>query len=135
MIKIYTDGGSRGNPGKSAGAFIVVKSNEITYEQTKFLKIATNNESEYNAIISALIWIKDSEFRNEQINLFSDSELVIKQINGDYKIKKEHLQILNKKVIELIKENDIKISFSNLRREDKFISRADFLVNQELDKH
>jgi len=127
-MKIYTDAGSRGNPGKSAAAFVVVKDNKIIKQNSKFLGIKTNNEAEYSAIIIALEVIKANEFE-----IISDSELVIRQITGKYKITKPHLQKLNNKVQELIKNR--KIRFSNASRENKFISQADFLVNEELDKH
>jgi len=126
-MKIYTDAGSRGNPGKSACAFIVVKDNKIIQEKAKYLGIKTNNEAEYNAIILAL------ENTEEDAELTSDSELVIKQINREYKITKPHLKELNNQVQELIKNR--KIIFKNASRENKFISRADELVNLELDRH
>ncbi len=127
MMKIYTDGGSRGNPGKSACAFIAVQDDKIIKQQSKYLGIGTNNEAEYNAIILALSIIKE-----KQIEIISDSELVIKQLNGEYKIKKPHLQELKDKIDNLIKNRNIK--FSNVRRENNFISIADFLVNHELDR-
>ena len=126
-MKIYTDGGSRGNPGKSASAFIVVKNNKIIKQGSKFLGIKTNNQAEYNAIIFAL---KSTEQKN--LEIVSDSELVIKQLNQKYKIKKPHLQKLYAKIQKLIKNK--KVKFSNLKRENKFIAQADFLVNKELDK-
>lgn len=132
MILIYTDGGSRGNPGKSACSFLIVKNQEIIYEQSKYLGVKTNNEAEYNAIISALEYIKNKE---KEIEIKSDSELVIKQLKGEYKIKKSHLLELNNKIKNLIQKNHLKVKFSNLRREDTFISQADFLVNKELDNH
>jgi len=135
MILIYTDGGSRGNPGKSACSFVVVKSEKIIYEESKFLGIATNNEAEYSAILASLRWLKQTSYKNEEVELISDSELVIRQLLGVYKIKKEHLLNLNNKVRTLINENKIKINFSHAKREEFYISRADLLVNQELDKH
>ena len=93
MLKVYTDGGSRGNPGKSACAFIVVKDGNIIKEDSKFLGIKTNNEAEYTAIISALSFVKEKEF-----NLFSDSELVIKQLNREYQVRQGHLAKLKEEV-------------------------------------
>ncbi len=128
MVKIYTDGGSRGNPGKSACSFIAVRDEKIIKEKSKFLGLATNNEAEYNAIIFALENINEKD-----IEIISDSEVVVRQINGKYKINKLHLQLLNQKVQGLISKRNV--NFSNLSRENKFISRADLLVNNELDKH
>lgn len=126
-MKVYTDAGSRGNPGKAACAFIVVKDKKIIREESKFLGIATNNEAEYNAIILAL------ESVTGDLDIVSDSELVIKQITGNYKITKPHLRELYEKVISLTQGRNIK--FSNAKRENEFISHADLLVNKELDKH
>ncbi|MDO8517217.1 MAG: ribonuclease HI family protein [Nanoarchaeota archaeon] len=128
VLKIYTDGGSRGNPGKAACSFIVVENNEIIKKYSEFLGIKTNNEAEYNAIIKALEYIKDNE-----VEVFSDSELVVKQLNGEYKITKEHLRELNEKINILT--NNRKVKFANVKRENKFIEQADLLVNKELDKH
>jgi len=133
MIKIYTDGGSRGNPGKSAYAFLITEDEKIVYKTAKFIGIKTNNEAEYNAIISALEW-SENNHKSKEIKLFSDSELVIKQLNGEYKIKKSHLKDLNEKINNLIEKNNFKIKFINVRRENEFIIIADLLLNEELDK-
>lgn len=128
MIKIYTDAGSRGNPGKSSAAFIVVENDIILKEKSFYLGIKTNNEAEYNAIILAL-----EEIKEKDIEIISDSELVVRQIEGKYRIAKPHLQLLNQAVQGLISGRNIK--FSNLKRENQFIKRADYLVNRELNKH
>tara|TARA_Y100000310_G_C20650152_1_gene798941 strand:+ start:257 stop:640 length:384 start_codon:yes stop_codon:yes gene_type:complete len=127
-MKVYTDGGSRGNPGKAACAFVVISKGKIIKQKSKFLKIKTNNEAEYNAIIFALENIKQKQFE-----IISDSELIIKQITGEYRINKSHLALLNQKVRGLISAR--KIKFSTVKRENKFISLADELVNKELDKY
>ena len=127
-MKIYTDGGSRGNPGKAACAFIVVKDNKITKQKSKFIGYnKTNNEAEYNAIILALETIHKKE-----LEIILDSELVIKQITGKYKTNKPHLAILKQKIQGLISNR--KVKFTNVKRENKYISIADILVNIELNK-
>jgi len=132
MIKIYTDGGSRGNPGKSACAFLVTRDKETVYENAKFLGVKTNNEAEYNAIILALNWV-GKNLSSKEIEIISDSELVIKQLNGEYKIKMSHLKKLNEEIRKIIDKNNFNIRFLNVKRENEFISRADFLVNKILD--
>ena len=128
MLKIYTDGGSRGNPGKAACAFIVVKDNKIIKQKSKFLGYKkTNNEAEYNAIIFALENVLEKE-----LEIISDSELVIKQVTGKYRINKPHLVLLNQKIRGLISNR--KIKFSNSNRENKYIALTDILVNIELNK-
>ncbi len=129
MKKIYTDGGSRGNPGKAACAFLVVEDEKITQAFVRFLgDNLTNNEAEYSAIIFALETIKSRE-----VEIISDSELVIRQITGKYKINKPQLQLLYQKVIGLISGRIIK--FSNAPRQDPFIWKADKVLNKELNKH
>lgn len=128
--KIYTDGGSRGNPGKAACAFVVVdsKTNKIIKQKARFIGYnKTNNEAEYNAIILALETIHEKE-----LEIISDSELVIKQITEKYKTNKPHLSLLKQKVHGLISNR--KIKFTNAKRDDKYISIADILVNIELNK-
>lgn len=128
MIDIYTDGGSRGNPGKAACAFIVVnKHDKIIREEAKLLGTKTNNEAEYIAIISALTVMTEKE-----INMFSDSELVVRQLNGDYAVRQGHLLKL-KEEVDCLRENR-NIKFSHVKRENEFITRADELVNEVLDK-
>jgi ribonuclease HI len=128
VIKIYTDGASRGNPGKAAAAFVIVKENKIINQDSKYLGIKTNNEAEYLAILFALEKTKTKEFE-----LISDSELVIKQITGEYKTTQPHLQKLKNQVDNLQKHK--KIKFSNAKRDHEFIKISDRLVNNELDKH
>lgn len=128
MITIYTDGGSRGNPGKAASAFIAVKDSQIIKQQSKYLGTATNNEAEYNAIILALENILEKD-----ITIISDSQLVVNQIQGNWKINKQHLELLNQKVQGLISNRNVKLK--NTTRDNKYITIADNLVNQELDKH
>jgi ribonuclease HI len=128
MINIYTDGGSRGNPGKAACAFIVVsKYDKIIKEEAKSLGVKTNNEAEYIAIISALTFMQEKE-----INMFSDSELVVRQLNGEYAVRQGHLQALKHEVDKLRENRNIK--FSHVKRDNEFITRADELVNEVLDK-
>ncbi|MAH49472.1 hypothetical protein CMI37_26855 [Candidatus Pacearchaeota archaeon] len=125
-MKVYTDGGSRGNPGNAACAFVAVSNEKIITQKSKFLGTKTNNEAEYLAVILALENIKLKQFE-----IISDSELVIKQLTGEYKINKPHLALLHQKVRGLISNR--KVRFSNIKRENKFITQADLLVNQVLD--
>lgn len=136
-IKVYCDGGSRGNPGKSASAFIVEDENKLIYSEAKHLGVATNNFAEYNAVLSALKWINvNKKNLKKEIVFILDSELVVKQINGEYKIKNKKLKeiyleiqnVLNNLSYRLGKQ---KIIFKNVSREKN--KMADLLVNQKLD--
>jgi len=80
-ISIYTDGGSRGNPGNSAIGIIIIDSKKIIYKHGEYIGKATNNKAEYTALIKALK--KASELFHEEVSCFSDSELMIKQLNGE----------------------------------------------------
>jgi len=132
-LNIYTDGGSRGNPGKSAiGIVMLDKDEKILLEHGEFLGVGTNNQAEYRAIIKALGLAK--KFLPKSIYLFSDSELVIRQLRGEYKINNQELLKLNKEVKGLEK-NYAKVEYSNVRRENKFTSIADSLVNRALDEN
>ena len=129
-LDVYTDGASRGNPGLAAYAFIFVRNNEIIFEESKTMGTATNNTAEYYAILSALK--KAHEFAGESIIVYSDSELVIKQINNQYRITKPHLAQLRAE-LAIVEKNFRDIQFRNVPRENIFIRRCDELCNQVLD--
>ncbi|KKQ24896.1 MAG: ribonuclease HI, ribonuclease HI, partial [Microgenomates group bacterium GW2011_GWC1_37_12b] len=90
MIKIFTDGGSRGNPGPAASAFVVFENNKILTKEGKFLGNATNNIAEYSALLLAVEWLNKNKL-TENIKFFLDSELIVKQLNKTYKIKNKNL--------------------------------------------
>ncbi len=131
-ITIYTDAASRNNPGNAAYAFIFVQKSSIFFSFSKYLGKKTNNEAEYEAVINALKEAKKQKFK--EIKLFSDSELVIRQINGEYKVKQEHLKKKVEEVKELVGffEN---ISFANVSREHEFIQICDKMCNSVLDEN
>ncbi|MFP4400344.1 MAG: ribonuclease HI family protein [Candidatus Woesearchaeota archaeon] len=132
-IEIYTDGGSRGNPGNAASAFVIFdEKNSIIHEYAEYIGKNTNNVAEYTALINALTYAKD--LKTSEVTCFSDSEVMVKQINGQYKINAAHLKELNLKVKALASKFK-KITFKNLRRSDEKIARADALVNECLDRN
>ncbi len=129
MIQLYTDGGARGNPGPAAYAFLIFKVEKKLYQEGKKLGTTTNNVAEYTAVIEGLR--RAAEFDYE-VEVFSDSELVIRQLNGEYKIKQPHLRELSYKLREA--ESRFKMVVYNHRpREDPMQKMADGLVNQTLD--
>ena len=126
MLEIYTDGASRGNPGKSAIAYVFVESGKVIELHSEKIEDATNNIAEYKAIIEALTEANSRGYA--EVNLFSDSLLVISQIRGDFKIKSPHLfQLLNR--AKIITQNFQKIEFRQIERENKFIKIADNLCS------
>jgi ribonuclease HI len=133
-LKIYTDGGSRGNPGNSGFGIVVVdENNQKIWENCKNLGIKTNNEAEYGGLIFALNWVKDNEDKLEidQVEILADSELMIKQMQGIYKVKAINLKDLNKEAREFVLNVKAKIVFKSIRRE--FNSEADALANKAMD--
>lgn len=129
-LKIYVDGASRGNPGPSASAFILVFKNKILHKGCDFIGKATNNIAEYKAIINALKLAQ--EYSKGEIELFSDSNLAIQQINKNWKINYPHLEKLFKEVHKLIGKYE-KVEFIHTKRDDQFISICDRLCNECLD--
>ncbi|MBI4010526.1 MAG: ribonuclease HI family protein [Candidatus Aenigmarchaeota archaeon] len=131
-LHIYTDGGSRGNPGNAAVAFTIYDSKgKIVSEKSESIGIRTNNFAEYTALILAL---KEAvKYCHGKVFCFSDSEIMVRQLNGVYKVKVKHLKELNKKVKELEKMFE-QATYKHLPRTNPRISRVDKLLNKELDK-
>jgi len=127
-ITAYIDGGSRGNPGPAAAGFLLKdEDNKIVAAKGFFLGETTNNIAEYTAIIKALE--KAGKLAAKKITVFSDSELLVRQINGQYKVKNDNIRILFKQAVDLLnKFEDWHVQ--HITREKN--SRADNLVNQAL---
>ncbi len=129
-LVIYTDGGARGNPGPAgAGVAIMSPKGEVIATHKKYLGEATNNVAEYSAVVLALE--KAKELGPETIDFYLDSELIVKQIKGEYKVKNVALGKLFVKVYNL-KHNFKKVTFSHVRREKNKL--ADKLVNDAIDE-
>jgi len=129
MIQLYTDGGARGNPGPAAYGFLVYEGRTKLYASGKKLGTTTNNVAEYTAVIEGL---KKAQEFGDSIEVFSDSELIVRQLNGDYKVKQPHLKELFHKV-KLLENGFKKISYTHRPREHPMQVLADELVNRALD--
>lgn len=134
-IIIYTDGGSRGNPGPAAvGAVFCNEKGQKIKEYSEFLGDSTNNEAEYEAVISALKKFKaifgKKLAQNTEIEIKSDSELMVRQLNGEYKILEPDIQQLFLKAWNL-RLDFKKVKFSLISRQKN--KEADRLVNEILD--
>jgi len=128
-IIIFTDGGARNNPGPAAiGAIVEEK------EYSKFIGEATNNEAEYQAVIFALKKVKQligkEKCEKTNIEIRSDSELLINQLNGKFKIKEKDLVPFFIEIWNL-KQDFNEVKFAQIPREEN--KKADRLVNRELD--
>lgn len=129
-IIIHTDGGSRGNPGPSAAAFVVQnQAGQILFKEGKYLGITTNNQAEYQAVKLALD--KALEIGARSINFKLDSLLIVNQMNGIYKIKNRDLWPIYESIKTTIKKFKL-VTFVHVRRE--FNREADSLVNDVLDQ-
>ena len=130
-LRIYSDGASRGNPGASAIAFLLLSEGDRVLKRfSKFLGIRTNNQAEYEALISALEFA--SLLKSEEVACYLDSKLVVKQLNGEYKVRSSKLRSLWLKVQEL-KKGFKGISFAYVPRTNYFIRIVDRLANRTLD--
>nr|MDO8081882.1 ribonuclease HI family protein [Candidatus Freyarchaeota archaeon] len=130
-LLIYSDGGSRGNPGPSAIGFVVCDGKgKVLTSQGKYIGIHTNNQSEYLALTKALEHALT--YSQVRIHCFLDSELVVKQLNGEYEVRDNDLHKLFLKIKSLEKKfKSVKYSYAP-RNTDK-LAIADELVNKTLD--
>lgn len=134
-VSIYTDGGSRGNPGPSGfGVAVYDESGKVISQISKFIGVKTNNEAEYSALLDALIWVKEnlSNYDISSLNFYSDSQLMVRQIEGRYKVKAPTIVPLYRQVISLLQDINLPYKFSDIPREQN--SLADSLANQAMDR-
>ena len=131
-MKVYSDGASRGNPGPSAIAFIILGEDEkILKRYSGYVGVKTNNQAEYEALISALEFA--SKLTSQEVVCYMDSELVVKHLNEEYHVRNQKLKTFWLKVHEL-KQNFKKISFIHVPRTNSYIQEVDWLANQTLNR-
>jgi ribonuclease HI len=134
-LTVNTDGGSRGNPGPAAAGILIQLDGQELFSGGKYLGETTNNIAEYKALILALNWIlqKGSSYVFDEVEFILDSELIVKQLKGEYKVKdekmKEMYQTVQGKLVQLKSPHSFK---HDLREHNKV---ADKNVNAILDKH
>lgn len=129
-MQIFTDGGARGNPGLAAYGFVVKKEGQLIKEGFGKIGIATNNVAEYTAVIEALLFL-EKEFSGEALDFYIDSQLVVSQLTGKFKVKNAGIRDLVMKVKGL--ESSFKtVSYTHIPREKN--KEADALVNLALDR-
>lgn len=135
-ITIYTDGGSRGNPGPAGiGAVIVGLDGKVLKEVSKFLGKQTNNFAEYEAVIEGLKALKKilgSKVKDFDIEVKMDSQLVARQLSGEYQIKEETLFGQFIKIHNMQVKDFQNITFTYIPREKN--KHADRLANEAMDK-
>lgn len=131
MIYTNSDGGARGNPGPGAIGVIIRKDGKILTKYVAKIGRVTNNVAEYTALIKALELA--SKFTDKEITCCLDSELIVKQLLGKYRVKNPNLLNLFLKVQKL-QENFTKIKYVHVSRWNKFQRIVDWLLNKELDR-
>ena len=127
MVQIYIDGASRGNPGLSSCAYVILQNRQVIHEASFFLGLATNNQAEYSGLLMALLYAITHRFNEAQV--FSDSELLVKQLNGYYRVKSTNLVPYFECYLS-VKPQFSHFLIEHIRREKN--TRADFLCNQKL---
>jgi len=134
MVKIYCDGGARGNPGPAAAACVVFIDNKIVYKHSKYLDETTNNVAEYMSAKLALEWVKKNKEKvGKEVVVVMDSELVTKQLTGDFKVKSPHLRRIYQLVKEIENNMDVNIKYKLVPRNKNKL--PDYLVNETLDNN
>lgn len=134
LLKIFTDGGSRGNPGKAGVGVHVVDENETTvHDFSYFLGEETNNVAEYNGLLQAISWLKSflNDHEVARVEFYLDSQLVVEQVKKNWKINQDHLRELAIEVWSKLNQLNIPYSFTHIRREKN--KTADMLANQAMD--
>ncbi len=134
-IRIFTDGGSRGNPGPSAlGVYIEDFIGKPLAQIGKTLGVNTNNYAEYKAVIEGLIWVGENQQslpQNARILFYMDSLLVCSQMKGIYRVKNPQIRLLFEEAKRKEAQISLPISYSHIPREKN--KNADRLVNAALD--
>lgn len=130
MTTAYTDGGSRGNPGPAGyGVRIEDAKGQLLEELYEGLGTATNNVAEYRGLLAALRWARDHQLTSLRVR--SDSELLVKQMKGIYRVKNPGLQPLYQEAQQLARQIG-RVVFEHVRREQN--AEADRLANKAMDE-
>jgi ribonuclease HI len=127
---VYIDGASRNNPGPSAAGFYILKDGVPHYQDGYFLGVRTNNQAEYIALLVGLFTVQQWAQQHDRIHLFSDSQLLVRQILGVYKVKNELLRPLFNCAKLLVQK--ISATIAHVPREEN--SHADRMANLGLDE-
>lgn len=130
-LKVFTDAGARGNPGPAAFAFLICsEEGKVLKESAGFIGEATNNEAEYSGLIAGLEEAK--RLGADEVTVTMDSELVVNQMLGRYRVRAANLLLTHQRARQLLNCFS-KSKIVHAPREHPSITRADELVNQELD--
>ncbi len=126
--RVHGDGGSRGNPGPAAAAAVFVNAaGEVTATFAEYMGIATNNQAEYRSVELGLQGLRDHKI--QAADFYLDSQLVVRQLNGQYKVKHPEMQAAFRRVQAL--REGIDVTFNHIPRAEN--ASADTAVNECLD--
>lgn len=133
-VTIYTDGGSRGNPGPAGAGAAVYKDDKRIAEVSEFLGKQTNNYAEYQALLLGLEACRQELGSpvKDTVTVKMDSELIIRQMNGQYKVRNSTMKLMHADVMSIVHESFPHITFKHVRRE--FNVEADQLANEAMDR-
>ncbi|MFH1229189.1 MAG: ribonuclease HI family protein [Candidatus Aenigmatarchaeota archaeon] len=134
VLYVYTDGGSRGNPGPGAIAVVILDENKkVIAEHKECIGKTTNNRAEYAAMVKAMEMT--SRIGSKRLICLSDSKLMVSHLNGDWKVRDDNLRPFFD-YIKGVEKTFKKVAYRHIRRcSDQFAKRADELVNEALDSH
>ena len=130
VIEVFIDGGSRGNPGISGGGFGIYRGGKLVHKGSEYFGDKTNNQAEYLALRLALRETYD-KFPDLKIKCYMDSQLVVEQMNGNYKVKSADLRPIYEEV-KHIADQFKHFQISHVRREQNQL--ADMLANEAMDR-
>lgn len=129
-LKVYIDGAARNNPGPSGSGICLMREQAILFEQGFFVGTRTNNQAEYLGLLIASYFVKEYAKHHETILVYSDSQLLVRQMTGVYKVRDPLLKKMQFVAYELLRPYNVK--FCHIYREHNV--RADLMANRGIDK-
>jgi len=128
MIETYSDGSGSNPQGVGAASFIIVTNQSIIHQDTVVLRNVTNNIAEYTAVEMAIKWVHDNGY--DYATCYSDSQLVVRQLNNQYVVKNRSLGVVHTRVLNYIREHGLGIAIVHVPRTHQWIATADNLNRQ-----
>lgn len=131
-LLLFTDGAARGNPGPAGLGVVIEDDQKVRLRGLhRYIGTATNNEAEYHALIEGLKAV--APWNPDRLQIFLDSNLVVEQVKGKYRVKKPELQKLHEQAMELLKQFDDKWTIAHVERDHN--KGADAMANRAIDEH
>jgi ribonuclease HI len=127
---LYVDGASRSNPGPSGAGVYVLKNGESFLKKGFYLGTMTNNQAEYQALLLGLFLLSPILHPDDEVHIYADSQLMIRQLQGKYKVIQPALKILHARALSFLKNK--KFFLNHIMRENNTV--ADLLANRGIDK-